>query len=75
MKQTLKNQYYSFIRKSDYETLSMIQTIFEKIDTLLLIEKGKNCKEELLSIISALAFTEETLYQQMKSDIENGILR
>lgn len=73
MKQELKNEYYSFIEVKDYDTLSLVNSIFSEIDTLLLTNRGKNQTEKLLDIISVLEFTEEMLYQRMKGDIEKGI--
>ncbi len=74
MKQALKNKYYSFIKVSDYNTLSLINSIFTKIDTILLTERGKNHNQEFLDLISVLEFTEDILYEQMKQDILNGVL-
>ncbi len=73
MEQALKNQYYDLIENKDYDTLSLINSIFSEFDTLLLVNRGKNHKEEFLNLISVLEFTEETLYQKMKIDIENGV--
>ena len=50
----------------------MINSIFSEIDTLLLMNRGKNQIEKFLDIISVLEFTEEALYQKMKIDIESG---
>ncbi len=72
MKQELKNKYYDLIENKDYDTLSLINSIFSEIDTLLLMNRGKNQIEKFLDIISVLEFTEEALYQKMKIDIESG---
>ena len=72
MKQELKNKYYDLIENKDYDTLSLINSIFSEIDTLLLMNRGKNQIEKFLDIISVLEFTEESLYQKMKIDIESG---
>lgn len=73
MKQELKNKYYDLIENKDYDTLSLINSIFSEIDTLLLMNRGKNQTEKFLNLISVLEFTEETLYNQMKQDIQNGV--
>ena len=74
MNQILKNQYYDFIHVRNYETFSIIDSIFNEIDTLLLINRGKNQKKIFLKLIEKLKFTENDLYQKMKQDIENGVL-
>ena len=73
MKQELKNKYYNLIENKDYDTLSLINSIFSEFDTLLLMNRGKNQTEKFLNLISVLEFTEETLYNQMKQDIQNGV--
>lgn len=73
MKQQLKNQYYSLLENKDYQTLLLINTIFTKIDTLVLTERGKNHQKEFLDLISVLEFTETTLYHKMSEDIKNGV--
>ncbi|MCI9233603.1 MAG: hypothetical protein HFH08_03270 [Bacilli bacterium] len=73
MEQALKNQYYDLIENKDYDTLSLINSIFSEFDTLLLMNRGKNQTEKFLNLISVLEFTEETLYNQMKQDIQNGV--
>lgn len=74
MKQALKNKYFSLIEVNDYPTLELVNSIFREIDTILLIEPGKNHIQEFLDLISVLEFTEEVLYNQMKVDIVNGVL-
>ncbi len=74
MEQELKNKYYELIETKDYETLSLINSIFTKIDTLILTERGRDKKEEFLELISVLEFTEEKLYQVMSEDIKNEVL-
>lgn len=73
MEQALKNQYYDLIENKDYDTLSLINSIFSEFDTLLLMNHGKNQIEKFLNLISVLEFTEETLYNQMRQDIQNGV--
>jgi hypothetical protein len=73
MEQALKNQYYDLIENKDYDTLALINSIFSEFDTLLLMNRGKNQTEKFLNLISVLEFTEETLYNQMKQDIQNGV--
>lgn len=74
MKQELKNKYYELIESKDYETLSLLNSIFTKIDTLILTERGRDKKAEFLELISVLEFTEEKLYQVMFEDIKNEVL-
>lgn len=73
MKQQLKNQYYSLLENKDYQTLQLVNTIFTKIDTLILTERGKNHQKEFLDLISVLEFTEIPLYHKMSEDIRNGV--
>lgn len=72
MKQELKNQYYKLIQNNDFNSLKQINDIFNQIDTLLLIERGKNQKPELLNLISPLEATQKKLYEKLKMDIESG---
>lgn len=73
MKQELKNKYYELIETKDYETLSLINSIFTKIDTLVLTERGSDKRQKFLELISVLEFTEEKLYQVMCEDIKNEV--
>lgn len=74
MEQALKNKYNSLIKITDYDTLKLVNSIFSKIDTILLLEPGKNHSQEFLELISVLEFTEDVLYQEMYNDITNGVL-
>ena len=75
MKQTTKNQYYQLLKNHDLKTLELIDSIFYEIDTLLLKNPGRNCKEELLIMIEEIKEIEETLYNKMKEDIKTGALQ
>lgn len=74
MKQELKNKYYALLKAKDTSTLETIQSIFSKIDTLLLTEPSSICQDQILFFISELEFTEEKLYHEIKKDLENHIL-
>ena len=56
MKQELKNKYYNLIENKDYDTLSLINSIFSEIDTLLLMNRGKNQIENLPKILNKFGF-------------------
>ena len=75
MGQELKNKYYKLIEVEDGATLSLVDSIFTNIDTLLLTERGRDSNTELLDLISVLEFTEEKLFDVIKSDIESGVIR
>ena len=47
MGQELKNKYYKLIEVEDGATLSLVDSIFTKIDTLLLTERGRDSNTEL----------------------------
>ncbi len=73
MKQELKNRYYSLIENNDYNTLSVINLIFNEIDTLLLV-KRINTRNELLKLINVFKSRESKLYVELKNDIEKDLL-
>lgn len=73
MNQDLKNKYYSLIENYNYSTLELINSVFSKIDTLLLRDKVTNQGQKILYLISVLETRENKLYNQMKIDIMNGV--
>lgn len=73
MNQDLKNKYYSLIENYNYSTLELINSVFSKIDTLLLRNKVTNQGQKILYLISVLEARENKLYNQIKIDIMNGV--